>query len=313
MHPAARSGFLYLLASAWQTDDCTISSDPIDLATESGLGDELWAVYGTRILRKFVPVGDRFQNPVQVEEWNSAKRTFEKNHGPKLSPDELSEVKRMAGIAGAKKRWQKDGKGVSGTWQTNSTEMAKDSLQMTGTGTTTDKEETNKSITIAPLSAVAKVHPDLEIYNAYPRKEGKGAAMTKINRAVARLVKGEAPHESMTKLEAQRYLMRRVLEYARSPAGSQPDKSKIPHPSTWFHQKRYDDDQSNWHRMEMRNGRQHSKTGGNITAGAQALAYFEQAERNSESAAEVQHEEGIGGDSGDLRHLRAGSIDLRAQ
>ena len=166
--------------------------------------------------------------------------------------------------------------------------------------------------TIAPLGAVATVHPDLEIYNAYPRKEGKGAAMTEINRAVARLAKGEAPHAAMTKLEAQRYLMRRVLEYARSPVGSQSDKTKIPHPATWFHQKRYDDDQANWHRTEMTSGRQHSKTGGNLDAGAQAVAYFEQAERNSEPIAEVQHEEGIGGDSGDLRHLRTGSIDLRA-
>ena len=41
MHPVARIGYWYLLSDAWQTDDCTIPSDPIDLADKSGLGDEL--------------------------------------------------------------------------------------------------------------------------------------------------------------------------------------------------------------------------------------------------------------------------------
>lgn len=112
----------------------------------------------------------------------------------------------------------------------------------------------------ASLGAISKPHPDLSIYEAYPRKEGKGAAMTSINKAVTRLVKGEAPHAPMVKLDAQRYLMRRVLEYERSPAGRQPDKTKIPHPATWFNQKRYDDDQSNWHHTEKQNGTYQSKS-----------------------------------------------------
>lgn len=78
MNPAGRMGYLYLLASAWQTDDCTISSDPVDLATESGLGDELWAIHGPRILRNFVRVGDRLRNLVIYEEWLEAKRVFDK-------------------------------------------------------------------------------------------------------------------------------------------------------------------------------------------------------------------------------------------
>ena len=77
MHPAARMGFLYLLASAWQTDDCTVSADPIDLATESGLGDELWATYGPRIMRKFEVIEGRARNLVLFGEWSEAKRVFD--------------------------------------------------------------------------------------------------------------------------------------------------------------------------------------------------------------------------------------------
>ena len=78
MHPAARIGFLYLLASAWQSDDCTLSADPMDLATASGLGDDLWSTYGARILKKFVLTDGRLRNEVLFAEWSSAKRATER-------------------------------------------------------------------------------------------------------------------------------------------------------------------------------------------------------------------------------------------
>ena len=79
MHPAARIGYLYLLACAWQTEDCTLSCDPIELAEQSGLGDELWAVHGPRILRKFGWTDDRerLRNDVLFDEWREAKRIFD--------------------------------------------------------------------------------------------------------------------------------------------------------------------------------------------------------------------------------------------
>jgi len=79
MHPAAKLGYIYLLASCWQSKDCTTSSDPIDLATASSLGDELWAVHGPRIMRKFVDVGEgRVRNEVLLSEWTEAKKVYEK-------------------------------------------------------------------------------------------------------------------------------------------------------------------------------------------------------------------------------------------
>jgi hypothetical protein len=57
--------------------------------------------------------------------------------------------------------------------------------------------------------------------------------------------------------------------------------------------------------------RNYSKTGGNVDAGRGAIAILEQAERDSQAADEVLSEAGGGSESGDLSHLRAGSIDLR--
>jgi hypothetical protein len=89
MHPCARIGYLYLLACAWQTEDCTIPNDPFELAEISGLGDELWQIHGPRILRKFETVtarspsgngtvtAERLQNAVCFQEWKEAKRVFD--------------------------------------------------------------------------------------------------------------------------------------------------------------------------------------------------------------------------------------------
>ena len=103
MHPCARIGYIYLLACAWQTENCTISNDPLELAENSGLGDELWSLHGPRILRKFEPVEDgRLRNTVCFDEWSEAKRIFEKNH---LPPEEVREKRSAAGRKGNAVRW----------------------------------------------------------------------------------------------------------------------------------------------------------------------------------------------------------------
>lgn len=79
MHPTARSGYLDLLIAQWQTEDCAISSDPMDLAELSGLGDELWEEYGRRILRNFASIeGGKLRNKVCFDEWQEARAVFEK-------------------------------------------------------------------------------------------------------------------------------------------------------------------------------------------------------------------------------------------
>ena|ERR1700678_4065032 len=59
MHPAAQMGYWRLICAQWQTDDCALSGDPLDLAEKSGLGDEMWGVYASRILRQFVTLSER--------------------------------------------------------------------------------------------------------------------------------------------------------------------------------------------------------------------------------------------------------------
>jgi hypothetical protein len=106
MPPEAQMGYLSLLTRGqWQSDDGTISSDPLDLAEKSGLGDERWVVHGPRILRNFVPVNGtgRLRNLVNYEEWLEAKRVFDKNHP--LTPEELSAKRSAAGRLGNEVRW----------------------------------------------------------------------------------------------------------------------------------------------------------------------------------------------------------------
>lgn len=163
MRAAARAGYLYLLGSAWQTDDCCVPDDDEELTVLSGLTGEEWQQFGATIRKRFVKTEKGLRNEVQFEEWNTAKRTFEKNHGSTLSPEELSEVKSRAGKAGAKKRWHDHGKSMAEPKQTDSTAIAKDGLQMTDTSTYT--KATTKTTAIAVMNLPDWV--DREVWNAY--------------------------------------------------------------------------------------------------------------------------------------------------
>lgn len=79
MNATAQMGYLRLLTTQWQSEDGTISSDPLDLAENSGLGDDGWAIHAARIMRKFDPVDgtQRIRNLVNYNEWKEAKRIFE--------------------------------------------------------------------------------------------------------------------------------------------------------------------------------------------------------------------------------------------
>jgi hypothetical protein len=77
MHPIAKLGYIMLLASSWQTPDCAVANDPVELSIASSLGDALWGEYRTRILRKFVDHDGRLRNEVLFKEWSEAKRIYE--------------------------------------------------------------------------------------------------------------------------------------------------------------------------------------------------------------------------------------------
>jgi uncharacterized protein YdaU (DUF1376 family) len=137
MHPAARMGYLYLLSCQWQSDECSLPSDPIDLAELSGLGDELWAQYGARIMRNFDALEDgRFRNSVCFEEWQESKAIFDHNQ----------EVRSAAGKKGNEKRWgnrkcdKKDRK-----CDTYATKSVANESQNIATGTVTGTLRTSRS------------------------------------------------------------------------------------------------------------------------------------------------------------------------
>lgn len=74
----------------------------------------------------------------------------------------------------------------------------------------------------------------LEIYEAYPRKVGKPAALLKIKKALKTVNPG--------------VLLEKTRQYARAVNGTDPQF--IPHPATWFNQERFNDHPQTWTRSE---------------------------------------------------------------
>jgi hypothetical protein len=72
------------------------------------------------------------------------------------------------------------------------------------------------------------------IYNAYPRKVGRGLALPAIQKALTLIKNSDQSHDPIT------YLLGRVQSYARSRANE--DLKFTPHPATWFNQLRYMDE-----------------------------------------------------------------------
>ncbi len=83
-----------------------------------------------------------------------------------------------------------------------------------------------------------------KIYQAYPRKVGKRAALAAISRALGRLGK-VGPHGN---LGPWLWLLERVKKFAESPEGR--SGQYCLHPERWFDKGRYDDDESEWQRKE---------------------------------------------------------------
>jgi uncharacterized protein YdaU (DUF1376 family) len=163
------------------------------------------------------------------------------------------------------------------------TDVLPDDATQTQTQTQTEDKSKN-TLTDMPVGSSVKdakktPSPEEFIYGAYSRKEGHRAAIRQIELAVVRLQRGEGELQPMSKPDAQKFLYQRVRSYAQSPAGLNPDKSKIPHPKTWFGQSRYLDDATNWQIvLENSNGGinanqrpNRTKTDGNIDAARRAI------------------------------------------
>lgn len=176
------------------------------------------------------------------------------------------------------------------------------------TDTEPDAEKEKPLVHGASADGPVEKDPDALIYEQYPRKEGHRAAIKQIQLAVVRLQRGEGRLEPMQPMDARRLLFRKTREYARSPAGQNPDKSKIPMPKTWYSQARYLDDSTQWNVAVVANGnsgnRGQARTDANRAAAEAAMAEF---------AAEFACGTGGGapgfGEQGDTSHLRGGIVE----
>lgn len=125
----------------------------------------------------------------------------------------------------------------------------------------TREQKSNGHVTLAPLpdkirgdkniseskgeGEKPRLHPAdvAAVYDAYPRKIGKGEAYRAIEKALVRLVKdGNRDPDPVS------WLLARVQTFAHSPAGNA--GSYTPHPATWFNADRFDDDPKEWERQK---------------------------------------------------------------
>lgn len=89
---------------------------------------------------------------------------------------------------------------------------------------------------------------DEQIYEAYPRKVGKRAALKAINYARVRLHDGEFKSGNKYDWSAcQEFLLTKTRQFSQSPAGNR--ETLTPHPSTFYNQSRYLDAEVEWYRM----------------------------------------------------------------
>jgi hypothetical protein len=80
-----------------------------------------------------------------------------------------------------------------------------------------------------------------QVYNRYPRKVGRTAAIKAIHKAAKQRMKA-----GDTERDAYAFLYRAVTAYAKSGEATSREKKFIPYPATWFNAGRYDDDPSEW-------------------------------------------------------------------
>jgi uncharacterized protein YdaU (DUF1376 family) len=100
----------------------------------------------------------------------------------------------------------------------------------------TNSPSPSPSPTNTPYSPPVGDDPALvAIYEAYPRRAGRGPAL----KAIAKAAQGTTPLELLEATQA----------YAAATASwPAEDREFIPHPSTWFNQQRYLDDRATWAR-----------------------------------------------------------------
>lgn len=106
--------------------------------------------------------------------------------------------------------------------------------------------ENNPSTAPPPKTTVNLQESAVQIYQAYPRKISRPAALKEIKAAIKRMQSRDA------EADAAAFLLERTRLFAASPAGNQ--GRYTPYPANWFDKERYLDDEKEWYATENRSG-----------------------------------------------------------
>jgi hypothetical protein len=211
MSDGAYRGYHNLLMSQWQSSDGMLPTADKELARLSGLFSR-WTEFRDEIMENFTRSGDRLINSVQYSEWQRARQISEKKGRKAPECDESVEINNQSESA----EWTHAGVNV------NVSVPVEELLPL---GEIIDKGESpiNRKV----LSAQCE-----EIYQAYPRHTAKDVALKSIEKSLKK-----KPFEELMPI-VQAY----AAQTAKRISDGKLEKEFIPHPSTWFNQGRYNDD-----------------------------------------------------------------------
>lgn len=123
------------------------------------------------------------------------------------------------------------------------TECGKYRWQLLQDGSTS---ENNQSTAPPPKTTVNLQESAVQIYQAYPRKVSRPAALKEIKAAIKRMQSRDAEADAVA------FLLERTQLFAQSAAGNK--GRYTPYPTNWFRDERYLDDEQEWGAAENRSG-----------------------------------------------------------
>ena len=214
MSDGAYRGYHNLLMSQWQSRDGMLPTSDKELARLSGLFSR-WKEFRDEILENFIPAGDRIVNTVQYAEWQRARQISEKKG--RRSPECEQSVELPS-------------QNVDVEW-THARVSVNVSVPVVPVE---EKDKTNGVVLFGEKEPVKKITAAMceEIYQAYPRHRGKDVAL----KSIAKVLKKKSFDELLSIVKVY------AAQTTKQIADGKLEENFIPHPSTWFNQGRYDDD-----------------------------------------------------------------------
>jgi len=221
MSPAVEGAYIRLLCYDWANDG--IPQDQDELAALSRLG-EGWLKGGSKMVEacfKQHPTKEGFLTNDRLQKEREKQRIW-------------SQKSKEGGLKSAEKRKKSLLDKVNSRVVKGSLKGGCEMVQPNGNSSSSSSFSSSNVLSKDNTSKTA-----IEIYNLYPKKVGKEAALKAIVKALSKVDSSE--------------LIGAVAEFANAKRGSDPQY--IPNPATWFNQSRWEDDRSTWidHKNKQQN------------------------------------------------------------